>query len=59
LIGLAYSFEQATHVRVPPQFLASTTLPSAAGATRGPASHESTRAAVPARNGRWVMPGLR
>jgi amidase len=33
LIGLAYDFEQATHVRVPPQFLASATLPAAASQT--------------------------
>jgi amidase len=56
LIGLAYSFEQATHVRVPPQFLAST---SAASAARGPAAHGERRSAVPGRNSQWRMPPLR
>jgi amidase len=48
LIGLAYDFEQATHVRVPPTFLASTT---AAAATRGPASQGERRAVIPGRGG--------
>ena len=56
LLALAYSFEQATHVRVPPQFLATT---SAAAATRGPASRDERRAVLPGRNGLGSMPPLR
>jgi amidase len=55
LIGLAYSFEQATHVRVPPQFLTTT---SAASAARGPAAHGERRSVIPGPNG-WRMPPLR
>jgi amidase len=56
LIGLAYSFEQATHVRVPPQFLAST---SAAAAAKSAASNGERRSIVPGRNSQWRMPPLR
>ncbi|HEY8438930.1 MAG TPA: amidase [Candidatus Limnocylindrales bacterium] len=47
LIGLAYSWEQATHVRVPPTFLAHET--ASAAATQSVSAQSTTRAAAPAR----------
>ena len=42
LIGLAYAFEQATHVRVPPQFLATSDF-DAASASRKPTNQAEQR----------------
>jgi amidase len=55
LLGLAYSFEQATHVRVPPQFLPSTSLdPSSMARAHGP-----KRALVPHAHGRVLFVPVR
>jgi len=59
VIGLAYAFEQATHVRVPPSFIQSTSLSAARTTGRPSAAGGEQRTAVPGRGGRWVMPPLR
>jgi amidase len=56
LIALAFAFEQATHVRVPPTFLPTET---ASSVTRSAASQQADRRAVPGRLGHWRMPGTR
>ena len=56
LIGLAYSYEQATHVRVPPTFLATE---SSTAATSGAASTIERRAVVPGGDGRSTTLRLR
>ncbi len=57
LIALAYDFEQATHVRVPPSFIPS--IGPLAAAPRGAAPFGNRPAVAPDRDGRWVMPALR
>jgi hypothetical protein len=55
LIALAYAFEQATQVRVPPAFLESTSVSSA----RGSASRRTQRAPVAGRDGMHRLMPLR
>jgi amidase len=50
LIGLAYAFEQATHVRVPPEFLKTTSLDEARAGANG-----QRRTVEPARDGHRRM----
>ncbi len=60
LIALAYAFEQATQVRVPPDFIA--TIGEDASASRQPSSQKkqkAQKAVVPGRSGTWRMPPLR
>lgn len=56
LIALAFAFEQATHVRVPPTFLATE---STSSATDRGASKQPDRSAMPQRHGNWRMPETR
>ena len=55
LIGYAYDLEQAMHVRVPPQFLASTSF----DAVRAAKAKADRHAVVPGRHGHRVVPSGR
>jgi amidase len=55
LIGLAYAFEQASHVRVPPTFLATESAASAGSTDKHAARPDILRD----RHGRWALPPLR
>ena len=57
LIGLAYAFEQATQVRVPPEFIPS--IGDDASALRQPASNEKQKATISVRSGIWKLPPMR
>jgi amidase len=54
LIALAYAFEQATQVRVPPQFIPSIGDGPSAALQRS--SHEKQKASTPGRNSNWRTP---
>jgi amidase len=58
LIGFAYDFEQATHVRKPPQFLKTTTLPGevASSSANAPAAAADRRSAAQHRELRGMLP---
>ncbi len=57
LIGLAYAFEQATRVRVPPDFIP--TIGDDASVASQSSSPATQKAAVPDGRGTWRMPPLR
>ena len=57
LIALAYAFEQATMIRVPPQFIP--TIGEDASVLRQPSSKEKQKTGVLGRSGMWRMPPLR
>jgi amidase len=54
LIGLAYAFEQATKVRVPPEFIPS--IGDGSSAVRQHPSHEQQKPSIPGRTSNWRMP---
>jgi amidase len=57
LIGLAFAFEQATHVRVPPSFIP--TIGDGEAVSGQPAPDEKRQPDAPRRDGTWRMPPLR
>jgi amidase len=56
LIGLAFDFEQATHVRVPPQFLATS---SASATTARPTSSHADKRTIVSKPTARPLPPLR
>jgi amidase len=54
LIALAYAFEQATQIRVPPQLIPS--IGDGSSAARQRSSHETQKASIPGRNSVWKTP---
>jgi amidase len=54
LIALGYAFEQATQVRVPPQFIPS--IGDGPSAARQTSSREKQKASVPGHNSNWRAP---
>jgi amidase len=59
LIGLAYDFEQATEVRVPPTFIPTIGDDPLGGSAAQQPARKEKNAAAPARNSHWKMPPLR
>jgi hypothetical protein len=57
LIGFAYAFEQATQMRVPPDFIP--TIGDGASVERQSSSPATQKAANPDGRGTWRMPPLR
>ena len=59
LIGLAYDFEQAAEVRVPPTFIPTIGDDPLGGSAAQQLTKKEKKAAAPARHSHWKMPPLR